>query len=443
MNEDLQELTTKHEQIIRYIETLSVGTRLSVRKIAQALSVSEGTAYRAIKEAENLGIVSTKERTGTIRTERKESHQIDKLTFAEIVNMVDGEVLGGSAGLHKTLNKFVIGAMELEAMLRYIGPGNLLIVGNRNKAQISALVQGASILITGGFHTSPEVKQMADELELPIISSTYDTFTVATLINRAIEDSFIKKKIILVEDIIRTNTPAVSLKGKNTVKEMQELVEESRHTRFPVIDDGLRPIGMITTKDIIGADSSQTIDKFMTRNPLTINAQTSVASAGHRMIWEGIELLPVIDANRRMIGVISRKDVLKAMQSIQKQPQNGETFEDLIWSGFDELRNSEGQLFFRGAITPQMTNYVGMVSEGVLTTLMIRAAYRTVKDHKKGDLILDSSSNYFLIPVQIDDVIDIVSTVIEISRRFCKVEIEIYGNGIRVTKSMFTARIIN
>ncbi|WP_261305454.1 DRTGG domain-containing protein [Paenibacillus andongensis] len=436
------ELHTKHEQITKYIESLAVGTKLSVRQIAQDLDVSEGTAYRAIKEAENIGLVSTKRRIGTIRMEKKEEPVIDKLTFAEIVNVVEGVVLGGSSGIHKSLNKFVIGAMQLEAMLKYIEAGNLLIVGNRVQAHMCALSQGAGVLITGGFDTTPEVKELADELQLPIIGSSFDTFTVATMINRAMEDRLIKKKIMIVDDIVRKDSPIYSLLATNTVKDLQKLVEETTHTRYPVIDEDQVPIGMITTKDIIGAKPNQLIGTLMTPNPLMINLKTSVASAGHTMVWEGIELLPVIDTDRKMIGVISRKDVMKAMQHMQRQPQNAETFEVQIYSGIDELRDEEGKLYFQGTVTPQMTNFEGLVSEGVLTTIMIRAAYRTVQEHKKGDLILDSSSSYFLIPLQIDDVIEIVPSIVEMSRRFCKIDMEIRTNGTRVARSMFTARIL-
>ncbi|MBP1156443.1 MULTISPECIES: DRTGG domain-containing protein [unclassified Paenibacillus] len=442
MSLDNSELNTKHEQITKYIESLSVGTKLSVRKIAQELEVSEGTAYRAIKEAENTGLVSTKRRIGTIRVEKKEELQIDKLTFAEIVMVVEGVVLGGSAGIHKTLNKFVIGAMQLEAMLKYIEQGNLLIVGNRVQAHMCALSQGSGVLITGGFDTTPEVKKLADDLELPIIGSSYDTFTVAAMINRAIEDRLIKKQILIVEDIIRKDTPVYSLLPTNTVKDMEKLVEQTSHTRYPVVDEDRKPIGIITTKDIIGAKPNQPIGELMTLNPLVISTKTSVASAGHTMVWEGIELLPVIDSDRKMIGVISRKDVMKAMQYMQKQPQNAETFEVQISAGFEELRNAEGKLYFKGSVTPQMTNYEGMVSEGVLSTLMIRAAYRTVQEHKKGDLIIDSSSSYFLVALQIDDVIEIVPTIIELSRRFCKIDLEMTCNGVRVARSMVTARIL-
>lgn len=130
---------TKHEQIIEHITNLPVGSKISVRQIAKILRVSEGTAYRAIKEAENNGIVSTIERVGTIRIEKKKRNAIDNLTFAEIVNIIDGHVIGGREGLHKSLTKFAIGAMELNEVEKYIGENTLLIVGNRSEVQKLAL----------------------------------------------------------------------------------------------------------------------------------------------------------------------------------------------------------------------------------------------------------------------------------------------------------------
>lgn len=438
-----EEHLTKHEQILKYIESLPAGSKISVRKIAQTLEVSEGTAYRAIREADNAGLVATKDRVGTIRVEKKQREQMDKLTFAEVVNIVDGEVLGGSEGMDKTLHKFVIGAMTRDAMIRYIDPGSLLIVGNRLDAHLSALEQGAAVLITGGFGTNEEVKQMADQMELPIISSSYDTFTVASMINRAIYDRLIKKKILMVEDIVPNQPKVITLKAHQTMKEFLAVHEETGISRFPVVDEWNRLIGMITSKDLIGGHSEQTLDKLMTRNPVTVSLSTSVASAAHLMGWEGIELLPVIDGNRKVIAVISREDVLKAMQQTQRQPQNGETIEDLIWSGFTEEREQSGQLVFRGVVTPQMTNRLGTVSEGVLTSLIAQAAYYSVQDMKKGDLVLDNMSTYFVKPLQIDSEIEIRPRIIEVSRRFAKLEVEIQHGLVLAAKAMLTAQMID
>lgn len=386
-------------------------------------------------------MVSTKERIGTVRIEKKLRNNIDKLTFEEVVNIVDGTVLGGASGLQKTLNKFVIGAMREEAMVRYIDAGSLLIIGNREEAQICALEQGAGVLITGGFEAGAVVIEQADRLHLPIISSSYDTFTVASMINRAIYDRLIKKKIMIVEDIIQPQEVVYFLRNNHTVADWRQLLERTNHTRFPVVDEWNRVVGMITPKDVLEAKADQSLDRLMTRNPQTVTNRTSIAAAAHRMVWEGIELLPVVDGNRKLLGVISRNDVLKALQ-YQRQPQMAETFEDIIWSGFMEERQEDGQLIFRGVISPQMTNHMGTVSEGVLSTLMTQSAFRAVRHLKKGDLVLDNMSTYFLRPVQLESEIVIRPNIIEISRKFGKIDVEIFASGHLVSKAMMTAQVI-
>ena len=64
---------SKHQEILSYLEELPIGKRVSVRSISNHLGVSDGTAYRAIKEAENRGIVETRPRSGTIRVKISES----------------------------------------------------------------------------------------------------------------------------------------------------------------------------------------------------------------------------------------------------------------------------------------------------------------------------------------------------------------------------------
>jgi predicted transcriptional regulator len=436
-------LATKHEQILQYIDSLPVGEKISVRQIAKEMGVSEGTAYRAIKDAENKGYVSTIERVGTIRIERKKKENIEKLTYAEVVNIVDGQVLGGREGLHKTLNRFVIGAMKLEAMMRYTGAGNLLIVGNRTKAHQLALEAGAAVLITGGFDTEDHVKKLADELQLPIISTSYDTFTVATMINRAIYDQLIKKEIVLVEDILTPFEETVYLQIGDQVDKWYELNRETNHGRFPVIDQQLKVQGIVTPKDIMGQERHLPIEKVMTKNPITVSGKTSVASASHMMVWEGIEVLPVVDDNNRLQGIISRQDVLKALQMIQRQPQVGETIDDIITSQFLETTSDQKEEVFRCTITPQMTNYLGTLSYGVFTTIVTEAATRALRLYKKGDLVVENITIYFIKPVQIDSVVEVKPKLLEIGRKFGKVDVEVYNEGIVVGKALMMCQLID
>ena len=437
-------MATKHEQILKYIDELPVGEKISVRQIAKDLTVSEGTAYRAIKEAENKGYVSTIERVGTIRIERKKKENIEKLTFAEVVNIVDGQVLGGRTGLHKTLNKFVIGAMKLEAMMRYTEAGNLLIVGNRTNAHELALKAGAAVLVTGGFDTDESVKKLADELQLPIISSSYDTFTVATLINRAIYDQLIKKEILLVEDILTPSSETAYLKSGDLVERWFVLNEETTHSRFPVVDNQNKVVGMVTAKDIMGVDPTTAIDKVMTKHPMTVNGKMSVASSARTMVWEGIEMLPVVDNHQNLLGIISRQDVLKALQMIQRQPQVGETIDDVIASQLVVVNGKgKGDEVYRCDVTPQMTNYLGTISYGVFTTIVTEAANRVLRTFKRGDLVVENMSIYFIKSVQIDSQLEIVPKVLEVGRKFGKVDIEVFNEGKLVGKAMMMCQLLD
>ncbi|MCM3179604.1 CBS domain-containing protein [Cytobacillus horneckiae] len=436
-------MATKHEQILHYIDELPVGEKISVRQIAKALSVSEGTAYRAIKDAENKGYVSTIERVGTIRIERKKKENIEKLTFAEVVNIVDGQVLGGRTGLHKTLNKFVIGAMKLEAMMRYTGAGNLLIVGNRTNAHELALKAGAAVLITGGFDTEDDVKRIADELELPIISTSYDTFTVATMINRAIYDQLIKKEIVLVEDILTPFEETTRLQTTDKISDWLRYNRETTHSRFPVVDHNMKVQGMVTSKDIMGHDPETPIEKVMTKNPMTVGGKTSVASSSHMMVWEGIELLPVVDDTNKLDGIISRQDVLKALQVIQRQPQVGETIDDIVTNQLVlTTGKAKGDPVYHCEVTPQMTNHIGTISYGVFTTIVAEAANRVLRTYKKGDLVVENMTIYFLKPVQIESMLDIFPRVLEVGRKFGKVDVEVYNEGVLVGKAMMMCQLI-
>jgi predicted transcriptional regulator len=431
---------SKHEDIIKHILSLEVGHKISVRSVASALNVSEGTAYRAIKDCESLGIVSTIPRVGTVRIEKVEKKSIEALTFAEVVNIVDGTILGGKEGIHKTLNKFVIGAMTLDAMERYISPGGLLIVGNREEAHELALNHEAAVLISGGFSCTDRIKKLANEKCLPIISSSYDTFTIATMINRAISESLIKKDIILVEDIMRSNPD--TLKMTDTISTWRKLVNETKHERYPVVDEDNKVVGIVTLREIpIDKTDDDLISKVMTKDPITVTPKTTVAYAAHVMGWEGIELCPVVDG-KKLVGVISRQDVIKALQYVSRQPQVGETLEDVILKNF-QYTVENGIMHFWGSIIPQMLDTIGTASWSSLNMLMSTVGLMALRQRNSINVSVDSIMVYFMKPVQVDTVIDIYANILDMGRNFCKVEIEMYDkNKELIGKSMLSAKVL-
>lgn len=53
--------------------------------------------------------------------------------------------------------------------------------------------------------------------------------------------------------------------------------------------------------------------------------------------WYGKEsnLLPVVDESDVFLGVITRQDVIKGLQNFQRQPQIGETIDDIVQKRID------------------------------------------------------------------------------------------------------------
>ena len=440
-------MATKHDLIIAHIESLPVGERISVRGIAKELDVSEGTAYRAIKDAESSGIVSTIQRVGTIRIERKLKKHIEKLTFAEVSKIVEGEVLGGSAGLEKDLNKFVIGAMEEKAMERYITPGSLMIVGNRTNVQKLALKEGAAVLITGGFETTPEIETIADEQALPIISTTYDTFTVATTINRALSDQLIKKHILLVVDIYMPLGKTQYLETTDLVKDYKALSELTTHTRFPVVNKNRRVVGIVTAKDVLEKSDQQVIERIMTKEPRMAKKTMSVASVSHQMIWEGLEVMPVVTDDLSLLGIVTRQDIMKAMQLVQRQPQVSDTISDQIAGQiqmveYDFEGNKLEQPEFHFIVTPQMVNELGTISFGVLSEIIASATKRSLLINQRRNTWIEQVNLHYFRLIQLESEVVLRPKILEFGRRSAKLDIEIFIENSLVGKAIVVCQVM-
>lgn len=440
-------MATKHDLILAHIESLPVGDRISVRGIAKALSVSEGTAYRAIKDAENIGLVSTIQRVGTIRIERKLKKNIEKLTFGEVVQIIEGDVLGGSAGLDKVLNKFVIGAMKEDAMVRYIDPGSLMIVGNREEVHRLALEHGAAVLITGGFGTTEEICQLADKVEMPILRTTYDTFTVATMINRALSDQLIKKDIMLVSDIFMPLEKTIYLELGDTVKDYKRLAEETSHSRFPVVNKNMRLVGIVAPKDILEKTDDQLIERVMTKDPSFVKREMSIASVSHQMIWDGLEVMPVVSDDLSLVGLVSRQDVMKAMQLIQRQTQISDTISDQI-SGEIQVTETDQdgkkleEPFYTFKVTPQMVNEVGTISFGVLNEVVGAAAKRALVQKQRRNTWIEQVNLHYFRLIQLESEVVAKPRILELGRRSAKVEIEIYLENTLAALAIVTCQVL-
>jgi acetoin utilization protein AcuB len=53
----------------------------------------------------------------------------------------------------------------------------------------------------------------------------------------------------------------------------------------------------------------------MTPNPITIGEDMDLADAGYIMLRNQISGLPVVDSNKKLMGIVTKTDIIKALAS--------------------------------------------------------------------------------------------------------------------------------
>ena len=423
---------SKHQEILSYLEELPVGKRVSVRSISNHLGVSDGTAYRAIKEAENRGLVETRPRSGTIRI-KSQKVSIERLTYAEIAEVTGSDVMAGQAGLDREFSKFSIGAMTEDNILSYLHDGGLLIVGDRTQIQKLALENENAVLVTGGFEINENVLKLANKKNIPVLRSKHDTFTIATMINRALSNVQIKTDILTVEKIYRTSHEYGYLHETDTVKDYLDLVRKNRSSRFPVVNKDQVVVGVMTMRDAADQSPGTTLDKTMTRTVYMTGLSTNIANISQRMIAEDFEMVPVVRSNHTLLGVVTRRDVMDKMSrsQISALPTFSEQIGQKLSYHHDEVVIT---------VEPFMLDKNGVLANGVLSEILTLMTQNLVVNSGR-NLIIEQMLIYFLHAVQIDDVLRIQARIIHHTRRSAIIDYDLYLSQQIVAKANVTVKI--
>ena len=423
---------SKHQEILSYLEELPVGKRVSVRSISNHLGVSDGTAYRAIKEAENRGLVETRPRSGTIRI-KSQKVSIERLTYAEIAEVTGSDVMAGRDGLDREFSKFSIGAMTEDNILSYLHDGGLLIVGDRTQIQMLALENENAVLVTGGFEINENVLKLANKKNIPVLRSKHDTFTIATMINRALSNVQIKTDILTVEKIYQTSHEYGYLHETDTVKDYLDLVRKNRSSRFPVVNKDQVVVGVMTMRDAADQSPGTTLDKTMTRTVYMTGLSTNIANISQRMIAEDFEMVPVVRSNHTLLGVVTRRDVMDKMSrsQISALPTFSEQIGQKLSYHHDEVVIT---------VEPFMLDKNGVLANGVLSEILTLMTQNLVVNSGR-NLIIEQMLIYFLQAVQIDDVLRIQARIIHHTRRSTIIDYDLYLNQQIVAKANVTVKI--
>ena len=239
-----------------------------VNGISEDISLKE--AYTSMREQETVTLPVTGpdgELSGVITINDIAESDMDvydnrivgnaRTPLANILKTTGGTLLVGNPHAQITKGRVVIAAAKGEAMSDFIHEDDIVITANRETAQRCAIKKRASLLlVTGGEAIHPDILSYAESREVIVISTPYDTYTAARLLNQSMP----------VRRFMRADQ-LVTFRLEDPVEVVQKSMAQYRFRDFPILDQSGKYYGMISRRNLLGLRKKQVI--FVDHNELS------------------------------------------------------------------------------------------------------------------------------------------------------------------------------
>lgn len=117
-------------------------------------------------------------------------------------------------------------------------------------------------------------------------------------------------------------TKLITIKPDAKVKDAVKLIVKNNISGLPVINENTEVIGIVSEKDLLDLlfnpeDLDAPISKIMMTRVTTIPSEATLFDVGDLFLSNSFRRLPVIDDKGRMVGLISRRDLLKSIDKLK------------------------------------------------------------------------------------------------------------------------------
>lgn len=107
--------------------------------------------------------------------------------------------------------------------------------------------------------------------------------------------------------------PVVTVRNATSLQEAGNLLADYGFAGIPVVDDDGVLLGMLTSGDVLRADRERqrAAGSAMTAPAIAAEMFTGIDDVGQLLLAPGIRSVPVVDDEHRVIGIVSRGDLLR------------------------------------------------------------------------------------------------------------------------------------
>jgi H+/Cl- antiporter ClcA len=109
-------------------------------------------------------------------------------------------------------------------------------------------------------------------------------------------------------------TPVDVLSASDNVGAARHVLNGSRHSAYPLVDADQRCVGIVSRSDLLGSEATDDapLTGIGNADVVSVAPDDTLLTALELMIDEGVEHLPVLDGSRRIVGMCTRTDLLRA-----------------------------------------------------------------------------------------------------------------------------------
>ena len=195
--------------------------------------------------------------------------------YRNILKTVHGNLIVGDADSSLTTGRICIGTSTVKIQST-IQPGDLVLTSDQIKLQKCAIACDATcVILCCDAHPSEEIIEFAREKKCTIITTAYDTYQAARLINTAVPVRHLMRREVL--ESFYLDTP---------VEEIKKTMARVRFQYFPILDEENKYCGVVSRRNLLNLQRKQLI--------LVDHNEKSQAVEG----LEEAEILEIIDHHR-------------------------------------------------------------------------------------------------------------------------------------------------
>lgn len=254
------------------------------------------------------------------------------------------------------------------------------------------------------------------------------------MINHALLNFRIKTDLKTVEKVLIPIDDYGYLFEHNSIEDFNHLIKKSKEVRFPVVTADKRVIGIVSMRDVLNKSRDTKLSQVMTKTPITANPNTSLANISQKMIFEDLNMLPVVDQEGIILGVVTRRLAMENLQNNQKVTKN--TYSEHILSELYEYND-----YYQILVEPSMIDATGNLAQGVISEILKEITYKVFNRKYQKNIIIEQMMIYFLHAAQIDDQLKIYPKIITETRRSGILDFEIYVENQVIAKSIITSKL--